>query len=161
MRIVCISDTHKLHYEIKYPVPDGDVFIHAGDFTNVGELSDVIDFNGWLKSLPHQHKIVIAGNHDLCFESSPAKAIPLLEDCIYLQASSVVIEGKLFYGSPWQPRFRDWAFNLDRGEDLAEKWALIPTNTDILITHCPPSGILDRSQSGESLGCSDLSKRPK
>jgi predicted phosphohydrolase len=49
-------------------VPDGDVFIHAGDITMAGEESIIKDFDDWLGTLPHKHKIVICGNHDLCFE---------------------------------------------------------------------------------------------
>ncbi len=48
VRIVCMSDTHSLEHRIKFTVPDGDIFIHAGDFTNVGRKEDVIKFNAWI-----------------------------------------------------------------------------------------------------------------
>jgi hypothetical protein len=81
---------------------------------------------------------------------------------IYLQDSSAVIDGLKIYGSPWQPRFFDWAFNLDRGAEMAEKWRMIPTDIDILITHGPPNGILDavpRVWGTEFTGCEELRKR--
>jgi 3',5'-cyclic AMP phosphodiesterase CpdA len=66
-RFVCYSDTHAQEARI-FEIPPGDVFIHAGDFTNVGETEEVRQFNEWVKSLPYQHKIVIAGNHDVSFD---------------------------------------------------------------------------------------------
>jgi Icc-related predicted phosphoesterase len=153
-RVVIISDTHNLHRSIK--VPDGDILIHAGDLTRRGDLADVHDFNAFLGTLPHRHKVVIAGNHDFCFESDPAAAAGALTNCIYLQDAAVTIEGLQIYGSPWQPWFHDWAFNLPRGRRLQEKWQQIPPGTDILITHGPPFGIGDRVWSGEQVGCEDL-----
>ena len=61
--IVCISDTHGLHRDLT-PVPDGDILIHAGDFTRFGDIDDVLEFNAWLGELPHKHKIVVFGNHE-------------------------------------------------------------------------------------------------
>jgi predicted phosphodiesterase len=156
-RIVCISDTHMLHDQVS--VPPGDVLIHAGDFSNQGALSDVEKFNAWLGALPHRHKIVIAGNHDFCFEWNAQEAQDLLSSCVYLQDSGIEVEGFKIWGSPWQPRFFDWAFNLDRGEPLREKWSLIPPDTDILITHGPARGHGDRTVTGEDVGCEDLLDR--
>jgi predicted phosphodiesterase len=71
VRFVCISDTHSQVENAKdlpFTIPDGDVFLHAGDFTEWGEIGKVIEFNEWLGTLPHQHKVVIAGNHDLSFD---------------------------------------------------------------------------------------------
>ena len=65
MKLVCISDTHRMYKRIN--VPKGDVFIHAGDIEIYNCLSELRDFNKWLDSLPHKHKIVIAGNHDRFF----------------------------------------------------------------------------------------------
>ena len=77
----------------------------------------------------------------------------------YLQDSEVTIDGIKFYGSPWQPEFYNWAFNLPRGEKLAQKWAEIPDNTDVLITHGPAYGILDYAPMGGHVGCEELYKR--
>ena len=43
-----MSDTHSLTSHIKNPVPDGDVFVHAGDFTRTRKLSEVQEFNAWI-----------------------------------------------------------------------------------------------------------------
>jgi Icc-related predicted phosphoesterase len=156
MRIVCISDTHNR----EITVPDGDLVIHAGDATMGGTLDEIAGFNAWFSTLPHKHKIFIAGNHDWLFETQPATARKLLDsDIIYLQDSGVNIEGFAIYGSPWQPRFYDWAFNLNRGREMAEKWELIPAQTDILITHGPPSGILDLTMQDDHAGCEELIKK--
>jgi Icc-related predicted phosphoesterase len=160
MKIVCISDTHNCNENIA--VPDGDILIHAGDATTVGNVEQITAFNQWFANLPHKYKVFIAGNHDWLFETDNNFARSLLDKSIvYLQDSSVEIEGLKIYGSPWQPRFYDWAFNLNRGAELAEKWKLIPNDTDILITHGPPFGILDevpRKYFVENTGCEELRK---
>jgi predicted phosphodiesterase len=157
MRVVAVSDTHLNH---DFVVPDGDVFIHCGDATMDGRPEQLEIVGEWFAALPHRHKIVIAGNHERTFErfeSFPKRYWPAIT---YLQDSGVVVEGLNIYGSPWQPEFNGWAFNLPRGESLARKWRLIPDDTDILITHGPPLGILDTVR-GESrqLGCADLLAR--
>ncbi|MCI0709994.1 MAG: metallophosphatase domain-containing protein [Chloroflexi bacterium] len=164
MKLILISDTHAYHQHLQ--IPDGDVLIHAGDLTRIGELKDVVAFNDFLGTLPHPHKIVIAGNHDFCFERKPDEASPLLTNTIYLQDSEVTINGVKFYGSPWQPWFYDWAFNLRRGAEIREKWDLIPSDTGVLITHGPPFGYLDKTSRGDHAGCEELLKaitriRPK
>ena len=146
MRIVCISDTHCMHARIR--VPDGDVLVHAGDMTMRGDLAAIANAGAWLASLPHEHKVVIAGNHDWAFQETPAEAIAALrqDDSIhYLQDSAVELGGLQFYGSPWQPEFCNWAFNLPRNEHRLRKvWESVPNNTDVLVSHGPPHGILDR-----------------
>lgn len=160
LRIVCISDTHNCNEQIE--IPDGDILIHAGDATIRGTFDEINEFASWFAGLPHRYKIFIAGNHDWLFETSPASARNFVRNIIYLQDSSVEIEGLKIYGSPWQPRYFDWAFNLNRGPELAEKWKLIPADTNILITHGPPNGILDevpRQYFTENTGCEALRER--
>jgi Icc-related predicted phosphoesterase len=172
MRIVLISDTHGLHDHMP-PVPDGDVLIHAGDFTNVGEDSDVLRFDRWLGTLPHKHKLVIAGNHERGWDQ-PGKYLGRdLSNAYYLQDSSINIDGKNFYGSPWTPSFGyGWAFNADRDIEsqktgrtlIKEYWSGIPDAglVDVLITHGPPRGIGDQSApeyGGEHVGCDDLARQ--
>src|SRR5262245_49164674 len=156
MRIVCISDTHARHHLSE--VPDGDILIHGGDLTRHGSLEDVEDFDRWLGTLPHRHKIVIAGNHDFCFQNQPAEARARLTNALYLEDAGCEIEGLKFYGSPWTPIFYDWAFMLPDAE-LAAKWALIPPGVDVLITHGPPHGILDWTNRGEHAGSLTLLHR--
>ncbi len=165
MRIVAVADTHLFHDELR--VPDGDVFIHAGDLCRGGEVDELDLAARWLASLPHPTKVVVAGNHDWAFVKSPAEAQRILgPTVVYLQDSGVLLGGLRFWGSPWQPEFNDWAFNLPRGPSLREKWALIPTDTDVLVTHSPPHGIGDGGGPGDGgyggkhrLGCEDLRAR--
>lgn len=156
-RIVCLSDTHNTHDEIA--VPDGDILIHGGDATNLGRIEEIAPFFKWFKKLPHKHKIFVAGNHDWLFERSPELAKGFVNDVIYLQDAGVEIEGLKIYGSPWQPWFFDWAFQFKYKEELAAKWALIPADVDVLITHGPPRGILDENPAGFPCGCEALRER--
>lgn len=154
IKIVCWSDTHTRHAEVS--VPPGDILVYAGDMTDMGELESLKSFSNFLGTLPHPHKIVIAGNHDFCFQKKPEVSRILLTNCIYLEDKAVTIEGIRFYGSPWQPWFCDWAFNLPRGPLIRAIWDRIPENTDILLTHGPPYGHGDTTCVGEKVGCMDL-----
>src|SRR5262245_56438688 len=153
-RLVAISDTHSRHQGIS--IPDGDILIHAGDATMMGRINEIVEFDRWMGSLPHPVKLFCAGNHDLLFEQSPALARSLITNATYLQDELIEVMGLRIYCSPWQPRFFDWAFNLDRGEPLRQKWAMIPESLDILVTHGPPTGILDQNPAGEHCGCEEL-----
>ena len=155
MRVVCISDTHLRH---KFDVPPGDVLIHAGDATIVGSEQEFQRFFDWFGKLPHPHKVLIAGNHDWLFEKLPEDARALIPPGItYLQDELATVNGLKIYGSPWQPEFMGWAFNLPRGWPMKKKWELIPAGIDILVTHGPPLGFLDFSPFGtENAGCADL-----
>ena len=154
MRIVCLSDTHDLHRELT--VPDGDLLLHAGDATMKGTPAQIEAFDRWLGTLPHPHKVVIAGNHDWAFQRTPATARAMIRNARYLEDEETTVAGLRIWGSPWQPWFFDWAFNLQRGAEIAAKWALIPAGIDVLITHGPPLGILDRTSRGDDAGCADL-----
>ena len=102
---------------------------------------------------------MVAGNHDWCFVRERQEAIALLGPSVhYLQDDGVELEGVRFYGSPWQPAYNDWAFNLERGAALAERWALIPEGVDVLITHVPPEGIGDTGPVGGRHGCEELKR---
>ncbi len=156
MKIALFSDTHALHGKIS--IPAADILIFAGDMTHCITARDVADFNDFLGSLPHRHKIVIGGNHDHRLARYPQKAQSLLSAAVYLQDQSVVIAGIKIYGAPWQPLFNEracGAFALPRGKALQGKWAMIPADVDILVTHTPPAGILDQ-HGPVSHGCSDL-----
>lgn len=147
MKIAIISDTHTLHHKM-LPLPESDVLIHCGDFSSTGKLDQVKDFASWFGRQNAKHKIIIAGNHDLTLEKNHGdreKVLKLfLENSItYIQDSEITFDGVKFYGSPWQPEFCNWAFNLPRGYSLKQKWNMIPDDTNVLITHGPPYGILD------------------
>lgn len=159
MKLLALSDTHGLHRRIKN-IPDADVIIHAGDISNYGEEHQVVDFLKWFSALPHQYKIFIAGNHDFFFERETStyiqKIIP--DNIIYLNDNGCVINDIHFWGSPITPEFYNWAFNRQRGKEIAKHWKLIPQNTDILITHGPPLGKLDTTTNLQKTGCEDLLK---
>jgi Icc-related predicted phosphoesterase len=170
IKVVCISDTHTKHSKIK--LPSGDILIHAGDFTFKGRKKEIIDFNKFLAKQDFKHKIVIAGNHELTFDSenydslmnlfgldaevSPKEAKALLTNCTYLENSGTEVLGYKFWGSPMTPEFFDWAFMKQRGDEIDQYWAMIPEDTDILITHGPPMGILDKVVAGDNVGCERL-----
>ena len=189
MRITLISDTHTKHDELSYDpkdLPGGDLLIHAGDIMNSGYSSnDITSFCKWFDGLEqYDHKVFIAGNHDRKFEYAPEEAMEIVnsyKSIDYLQDDWVVVgdsdphdpnvKTAKIYGSPWQPEFYNWAFNLPRqGKELEAKWAAIPTDTDILITHGPAQGHLDTSgppYNEPNLGCPllrhhiDTVSRPK
>jgi Icc-related predicted phosphoesterase len=154
MKCIAVSDTHGKHADLQ--IPDGDVLIHAGDILRCGLIEELEIFNEWLGTLPHRHKLIIAGNHDWCFERKPVEARKILTNGSYLQDEAVSIDGLVFYGSPWQPAFMNWAFNLPRGKKIARKWDQIPHQTDVLITHGPSYGILDECIDGKKAGCEEL-----
>jgi len=158
MKLVFISDTHSRHAFID--VPNGDVIFHTGDFSKRGRPEEVRDFLDWFSALPHRYKVFIAGNHDFMAEREPeifGQMIP--DNVIYLNDSGTNIEGVPVWGSPIQPWFYDWAFNRQRGAEIREHWKLIPDNTQILLVHGPPYGILDTVIDGRPVGCRDLGRR--
>lgn len=157
MRIACFADTHRCID--KLDIPKSDIVICAGDFCNSGALEDVIAFNAWFSRLPCKYRILVAGNHDVCFENNLAIARTFLDkNIIYLQDEAIEIEGVKFYGSPWQLPFMNWAFNLPE-EELRNKFEHIPDTVDVLITHSPPYGILDSTPAKKNLGSRSLLER--
>lgn len=180
-RWVTISDTHGKHRALSENnmLPDGDVLLHAGDLTNVGEVKQISDFCDWMSELTqYKHKIVIAGNHDLTLDEdsyypelckrfhfgkrkNDEEARRLMRTSphfTYLEDATVEnIFGYNVYGSPWQPEFCNWAFNLKRGAECDKIWDKIPTETDILLTHGPPLGYGDLCLPGKHrAGCLEL-----
>lgn len=160
MKITFISDTHGKHRSNKLQLPESEIIIHAGDFTSMGKLEEVIDFLKWYSELPHPHKILIGGNHDFLLEKNALLFKSLLPDnIVYLENESSKIEGIKIWGSPITPWFYDWAFNRERGEDIRRYWEQIPDDVDILVTHGPPYNQGDRTARGERVGCEDLLKK--
>lgn len=170
IKITFISDTHNKHKYITNDLPGGDIIIHSGDLTSMGYEHEIREFAKWFNSLHHyQYKIFIAGNHDWGFQDNSKRIKEILLDydkITYLQDSFIIIDDlsvKPFkiYGSPWQPEFYNWAFNLPRnGSGLEQRWNNIPKDVDILITHGPAFGYVDKVKgSSFNLGCELLAKR--
>lgn len=169
LRVVCISDTHSQHRRLS-SLPRGDVLVHAGDLTLRGDESELVDFAHWYAEIEgFERKICIAGNHDLGLDVERCGALKLpsaksafLEAlqkdnrCVYLEDSGVDVRSISFWGSPWQPYYCDWCFNVARGEPCRAKWRAIPSNVDVLLTHGPPLGRADLCESGARAGCLDL-----
>ena len=170
MIITFISDTHSKHKQITSSLPGGDILIHAGDATSMGYKHEIQEFMKWMNGLSnYNHKIFIAGNHDWGFQTNPEMCKELLEfydKVTYLEDNMKVIGDDYqtavkVWGSPWQPEFYNWAYNLPRkGEELKNKWELIPSDIDILITHGPAFGKVDKVIGKyENLGCELLAER--
>lgn len=156
MKIVCASDIHNKWGKVDWP--DGDILVVAGDMTMMGRPEEVGKAAAYLESLPYKHKVVIAGNHDWLFQKYPhlARKFMVQAGVEYLEGTSVEIEGVKFWGGPWQPWFHGWAFNVERGLAIRQFWDQIPANTDVLVTHGPPWGMLDQVCQGPNLGCEEL-----
>jgi len=139
VRVVCISDTHNKFNSSLLKLPQGDILIHSGDFSNQGTEEEVICFNEWMKSLPFKHKILVLGNHDYC-EPDVDKIQKKFPYCTYIQDRSIQVEGINIYGSPWSGH--NMAFHIDHDTTvMREIFNLIPNNIDILVTHIPPVNI--------------------
>jgi len=153
--IVAISDTHNHHQKIQ--LPKGDILIHAGDYSNIGTREDTISFMEWYAAQPHRTKIFIAGNHDFYPERRPAEFRSLVPDPVcYLENESITVNGIKIWGSPYTPYYGGLAFNKKRGKDSKAIWDLMPDDTDILLTHGPPHGVLDHSYRFTHVGCEEL-----
>ncbi|KAI5465246.1 Metallo-dependent phosphatase-like protein [Mariannaea sp. PMI_226] len=163
VKIVCISDTHNSQ---PTKIPKGDVLIHAGDLTQSGSFKELQQTIDWLRSQPHPHKIVVAGNHDMLLDDSLDHRL-LYEhdtrkreeldwgDIIYLQDSSTTVtcfNGRQLqiYGSPKSAKNGNWAFQYPRSNEVWK--GAVPGGTDVLITHGPPRAHLDLL----NLGCTQL-----
>ncbi len=168
-RITFISDTHTKHDKLDGFLTGGDILIHAGDLTGRGYITEIENFMKWYDKINnYDTKVFIAGNHDFGFQDENEKlrglltgykTIDYLEDELMMVGEDYDNMIKI-WGTPWQPEFFDWAFNLPRGEKLKEKWDMIPLNTDILITHGPPFGKLDYVKyPNQNVGCEELMKR--
>ena len=151
MDITFISDTHGLHDRLK--LNPGTVLVHAGDITEYGTEDEVVEFLEWFSRQPFTYKIFIGGNHDLFLEMlAPGKRKKIIpQDVIYLQNRGTNINGLKFWGSPVTPYFLGMAFNEREGKEINKVWSKIPSDTDVLITHGPPKGILDGG-----MGCEEL-----
>lgn len=155
MKIAFISDTHSKHTEVT--LPQADMLIHAGDISSRGRPAEVREFLNWFSALPYSHKIFVGGNHDFMLERNEKEFLSMLpDDCTYLRNEGITVEGIHIWGSPVTPWFYDWAFNRRRGSDIKRYWDRIPSETDILITHGPPYGILDKTARGDHAGCEEL-----
>lgn len=155
-KIVCVSDTHGQAH--KLDLPDGDILLHAGDFSGRGLITEFYQFFEWLTTQEkrYDHVVWICGNHDGFFvEEHGQEWLPKTFGTVpgvYLQESSYNAGGLNVYGVPHTPWFHDWAFNVNK-EQAKEIWSKLPETTDVLLTHGPPRSYGDRTLDGELVGC--------
>jgi Icc-related predicted phosphoesterase len=159
MKVTAISDTHGKHTDIE--LSGGDVLIHAGDVSRRGSEKEIMNFLDWFDRQQYGLKVFIAGNHDFFFEKKTNAEIQQLlpENVIYLNDSGCEAKGLKIWGSPVTPWYYNWAFNRQTGAEIRRHWDMIPTDTDILITHGPPRNILDKTLQNQHVGCEDLLHR--
>ena len=166
LRVWHLSDTHGFHSKIE--IPDSiDLVIHSGDAGNAGDPyrsdPEIRDFANWYAALPITHKIYVAGNHDSAVEHLlwHKKLFDKL-GIDYLFNDTIDIFGLQIWGSPFTPRYGNWSFMKDRSK-ISRVWDSVPDDTDIIVTHGPPKGVLDvtveRDGSLTSCGDSALGKR--
>ena len=172
IKLTIISDTHNKHKLLTGDLPGGSLLLHSGDISSMGYEHEIREFAKWYDGLNYDHKVFIAGNHDWGFQNNVEKVKGILTEyktIDYIQDELMTVqEGDgpevKIWGSPWQPEFYNWAFNLPKnGEELKAKWDMIPEGIDILITHGPAWGILDDVEGNRNvhLGCELLADRIK
>jgi Icc-related predicted phosphoesterase len=155
MRCVVIGDTHGYH-DLLGELPKGDVLIHVGDFLNDSSNKkckrSFYSFDDWLSEQDFAIKLVIAGNHDRLLD--PGEKPIKLQNATYLQDQYFIYEGVTFYGSPWTPSYHG-VFNASETQ-LFDKYNNISNSVDVLITHGPPRGILDKTSTNKHIGSKAL-----
>lgn len=160
MKLTCLSDTHMHHKKIA--MPETDMIIHAGDFTYHGEFDEVKKFLQWYGEQKAKYKILVCGNHEVEISKQPFQLLKQMcenEGIQLLHNSHTVIEGLTIFGSPNSNRFgHDWAYNSTENE-LEDIYATILPDTDVVITHGPAYGRLDKVLSGQLVGSMALTKR--
>jgi predicted phosphohydrolase len=167
MRLVILSDTHGFHRGMgqhgNAPVPDGDVFIHCGDYSrDFGSWVDTVRFARWVGALPHPHKLVCPGNHDYAVYEKTAKAALLFKEhgITMLGVDEVTIDGATFDGCSAMPvSGYDPAFAFEADETERDRLFGRIKHVDVLVTHTPPKGVLDSTAKGKHLGCPVLRRQ--
>jgi len=181
MKIACVSDTHGRYEMVKWP--KADVLVMAGDICPnfYGDKHRDAQRQGmWLemkfapmlkilacKDKGYKRIYVVPGNHDKVFALHPKKVLQVLGN---IKGVRVLLDkadrynGVNFYGSPWSSWFHGdhWVFNLPDISDptdigarkkIRAIWGNIPHDTDVLITHGPARGYLDKVERGDLVGC--------
>lgn len=154
-RVTVISDTHDRHDEIDLPA--GDLLIHCGDMFNISyrDAEQIEAMDAWFGRQKFARILCTGGNHDTALQAFAAHRREPFRNAHFVVDKVVTFRGLKIYGAPWVPALRTHAFYRDDA-GLAAAWASVPSGLDILFTHTPPSGILDTSSRGRSLGCEAL-----
>lgn len=169
MIIDCISDLHGYYPELD----GGDLLIIAGDLTARDRPEEYDYFLNWIEHQKYKKIVFIAGNHDNFMKDWEPSKEPIDNLKFDLETRYLCDSGTEFeyeeeieedhkfkgiikykqkkklkiWGSPWSlwfdginPKCKTFTGSEN---DLKKKFDLIPDDTDILITHSPPYGILD------------------
>lgn len=163
VKICHISDTHTLPFKIE----PADILVHSGDALNSGKFKDLVTFRLQLEEIKEhfKHIVYVPGNHDWELQYKPKESEEFLQstvpNLVVLHEKSIELMGLKFYGTAYQPFFCNWAFNVQYPKDLKEIYERIPDDTQVLVTHCPPYGILDHvinrwNPNGEHVGSKEL-----
>lgn len=161
MRLVFVSDTHGKHDLLR--MPDGDLLIHCGDATMRGGHDEWISFGNWTAQMLARYPegvIFVPGNHDITAELQPNLVYFYLPGVAVLTHDGITVKNKKIWCSSWTPKFgHNWAFQIQNEAHAQSLWSSIPSDVDVLVTHGPPMGKLDRvARNGLSVGCSVLAK---
>lgn len=139
-----ISDLHGWTPKL----PGGDVLIIAGDLIAWSEETEYVKFRDWVVAQDYTKTIIIPGNHDTLLQDEPADWV-FKKDIELLIDQKTVWNGIVFYGCPWTIRFMNqnplaMAYSVPVESLIREHFDKIPQDTNVLITHCPPSGPLSK-----------------
>lgn len=158
------SDSHTCHNLLNIPEQDIDIIIFSGDESNSRDAykneGEAREFFTWFSNLTVKYKIFVAGNHSTAIAKGLITKKDIRDmDIIYLENDWVIIGGLKIWGSPYSPTFGEWSFMKARHK-MQKLWDHIEPDTDILITHTPPKGVLDLSYNRqgeiERCGCKSL-----
>lgn len=155
MQLTITSDTHGQQEKLDHL--SGDVLIHCGDIFNfISRSEDEIDhMDEWFGKQDFDLILCIGGNHDLSLERRLVSKAQPFNNAIFLNGETFKYQGFNFFGASWVPELEHQAFYAD-DQLLTQEWSLIPDDTDVVITHTPPFGVLDTSSQGMILGCKHL-----
>lgn len=148
MKIFHFSDTHGLHNDLDLNLEGIDVLVFSGDESNYREAfkneQEFYNFIDWYGNIEHPCKLMIPGNHSsyIYFNEKRAVAECKKRGITLLINKSFTYQGVKFYGTPMCPEFGNWYYYA-KEFNLQNHWDLIPHDTNVLITHGPPKGILD------------------
>lgn len=154
--LVLVSDTHGRHERLA--IPRCDLLVHAGDYCRRGSRDETERFLRWFDAQPATHKVFVSGNHDFFSERAKDAMAELVAttSAIHLVDETIELAGLRIHGSPVTPYFQGMAWNRKRGAGMAEHYDRIPHGLDLLVTHGPPKGVLDRTFLGLHVGCEVL-----
>lgn len=168
MKLLHLSDTHG-----DLPKPDDadvDAFVHTGDLCPNHSFGIRVIEQAFQPMWLAEHAprwdpryrskpfLIVPGNHDFVDPTPPLRAAGI--DARLVCNGLVDLDGVAFYGHPWTPIFYNWNWMCGPDEmrghlsPLAE--LLEQGGIDVLMSHGPMFGVLDRNQDGERCGCKVL-----